>query len=102
MASNFKIIRHHNSDNLHLNLIGDFDGSAAMELVNVIQENTGWFDRIFVHTCGLSSILPFGESAFVRNIKVSWLKTHQLLFTGDFGHTMASDCMDRSVENAVQ
>jgi hypothetical protein len=32
MASNFKSIRHHNSDSLRLNLTGDFDGSSALDV----------------------------------------------------------------------
>lgn len=94
MAANFKIIRHHNSDNLHLNLVGDFDGSSAMELANVIEENVAWFKRIFVHTCGLSSILPFGESVFVKNIRVARLRPRQLLFTGDYSRKMHPDRFD--------
>ena len=78
MSSNFKIIRHHNCDNLHLKLVGNFDGAAAMELVNVIDDNSGWFKRIFVHTCGLTSISAFGSLVFTKNIKTSRLRPHQL------------------------
>jgi len=88
MASNFKIIRHHNSDNLHLKPVGKLDGGAAMELVNVILENTAWFKRIFVHTCGLSSISTFGHLVFIKNIKVSRLRPHQLKITGDLTDRM--------------
>ena len=94
MASNFKIIRHHNSDNLHLKPVGKLDGGAAMELVNVILENTVWFKRIFVHTCGLSSISTFGHLVFIKNIKVSRLRPHQLKITGDLTDRMRQEIFD--------
>ena len=90
MESNFKIIRHQNSDNLHLNLVGTFDGGSAMELVNIIEDNAAWFKRIFVHTCGLSLILPFGKSVFIRNLRVRRLRPRQLVFTGNFKQVMSS------------
>ncbi len=96
MALNFRIVRHHNSDNLHLNLIGNFDGGSAMELVNIIEENAAHFKRIFVHTCGLTALLPFGESVFIRKLRVSRLRRHQLVFTGDYGPTFRSDVPDRA------
>ena len=102
MASNFKIIRHHNSDNLHLNLSGDFDGSAALELVHVIEDNVDRFSRIFVHTCGLASVLPFGEAAFIRNIRVSRLRSQQLKLTGTPGNRLYMDCLNLAADDEKQ
>jgi hypothetical protein len=39
MAQNFKISIHRTFDNLHIRLMGDFDGSSAWELINAIREN---------------------------------------------------------------
>jgi hypothetical protein len=36
MASNFKILVHRNSENLHLKLTGDFDGTSAQKLLNAL------------------------------------------------------------------
>ena len=94
MASDFKIFRHHNSDNLHLKLTGKFDGGAAMELINVIQENSAWFRRIFIHTCGLSAISTFGSLLFIKNIKVSRLRPRQLKITGDYSGRMRQEMFD--------
>jgi len=41
MALNFKIICHKNSENLHLKLMGDFDGSSAYELINTLKKYNG-------------------------------------------------------------
>ena len=97
MASNFRIIRHQNSDNLHLNLVGTFDGGSAMELIHAIEENATWFKRIFVHTCGLSLILPFGRSVFIRKLRVARLRPRQLVFTGNNRQIMYSDRPDIAV-----
>jgi hypothetical protein len=88
MAANFKIMRHPNSDNLHLRLMGDFDGASAMELLHVIEHSAETFRRIFVHTAGLSSFLPFGEEVFQRQrsmVRVPW---QNLVFTGDYSDRM--------------
>lgn len=94
MTPEFKIIRHPNSDNLHLKLVGKLDGGAARELVTVIQENTAWFRRIFIHTSGLSAISTFGSLVFIKSIKVSRLRPHQLKITGDYSHRMHAEIYD--------
>ena len=38
MAANFRIRVHQNSDNLHLRLDGDFDGSSACELLDLLNK----------------------------------------------------------------
>ena len=91
MASNFKIIRHHNSDNLHLSLVGNFDGGSAMELISAIEDNATWFNRIFIHTCGLSSVTSFGKSVFLKNIRILRLRPRQLKITGDYAERMHAE-----------
>ena len=38
MASNFQIYSYKTRDSLHLKLNGDFDGSSAHELINILNE----------------------------------------------------------------
>lgn len=64
MASNFKIVRHQDNDNLHLKLLGDFDGTSADELVNVLDSSDGVQGKIFIHTSSLKSMHPFGADLF--------------------------------------
>jgi len=64
MASNFRIFSHRNSDNLHLKLKGDFDGSSAHQLINTPKEQNGNVSKIFIHTYNLSSMNPFGLEVF--------------------------------------
>ena len=83
MASNFKIAIHRNSNNLHLKLMGDFDGSSAYELINTLRENGKNIDRIFIHTNSLDHIHPFGKRVFENNCNMLKGKTISILFTGD-------------------
>ena len=83
MASNFKISIHRNSENLHLKLVGDFDGSSALELINVLKKNWNGAYRVFIHTENLKDIYPFGRHTFQQNL--SDLSGHhsRILFAGD-------------------
>lgn len=88
MASNFKISLHRKSDNLHLKLRGDFDGSSAHELLNILKAHNDNVKKIFIHTFSLSSVHPFGLDVFQKNCAVNKL-ARSLTFTGDHGDTMA-------------
>jgi hypothetical protein len=83
MASNFRISVHRNSESLHLKLVGDFDGSSAFELINVLKKNWKGTYRVFIHTESLKDIYPFGRDTFQQNL--SDLKGHamRIFFAGD-------------------
>ncbi len=83
MATNFRILTHRNSENLHLKLMGDFDGNAAHELLKAIKKNAHHTSRVFIHTSCLREIHPFGLTVFHENL--SFLKglPLTLVFTGD-------------------
>jgi anti-anti-sigma regulatory factor len=88
MASNFRIFSHRNSDNLHLKLIGDFDGSSAHQLINALKEQNGNVGKIFIHTCNLSSMDPFGVEVFQKSFSVNKI-SRRLTFTGEYSDKMA-------------
>ena len=88
MASNFKIICHKNSENLHLKLMGDFDGSSAYELINTLKKYRGIAGRVFIHTCFLSSVHSFGLDVFQKNCLIKKL-SRILTFTGEYGNKLA-------------
>ena len=83
MAANFKISIHRNSDNLHLKLMGDFDGSSACELINTLKDRCKNIRRIFIHTNGLDFIHPFGQRVFQNNFNTLRGDTIRISFTGD-------------------
>lgn len=88
MASNFRIFCHQNSDNLHLKLIGDFDGSSAYELIDTLKKYSDIAKRVFIHTCSLSSVHSFGLDVFQKNCAVKKL-SRVLTFTGEYGGRLA-------------
>jgi hypothetical protein len=67
MAHNFKILRHRTNGNLYLDLAGDFDGSSALELLNILKENLKHTARVSINTCNLKKIHPFGLQVFNQN-----------------------------------
>ena len=91
MASNFRISTHRNSESLHLKLIGDFDGSSAFELINVLKKNLNGAHRVFIHTDSLKDINPLGCDTFQHDL--SDLKGHamRIFFTGDNAGHIAPD-----------
>jgi len=82
MASNFKIASHRKSENLHLKLMGDFDGSSAWQLLNLLKKSSNGFHKVIIHTSCLYNIYPFGLHTFHQIIgDLKGGQTH-LLFTG--------------------
>ena len=68
MAQNFNIFTHKTTDSLHLKLVGEFDGSSASELVNVIENNQDKYYQIFIDTSELNAIHSFGQKVFQSRI----------------------------------
>lgn len=83
MAANFKIFVHKNSENLHLKLIGDFDGSSAHELLNVLKSNCIGASKVFIHTSCLKHIYPFGREIFHKKLEALNKWSISVLFTGE-------------------
>jgi len=90
MASNFKILIHRNSDNLHLKLMGDFDGSSAHQLLNLLSRNSPKASKIFIHTSCVKSIVPLGKSVFRNNLHLLKGKPGHLVFTGEKASELSS------------
>jgi anti-anti-sigma regulatory factor len=88
MASNFRIFCHQNSDNLHLKLMGEFDGSSAYELIDTLKKYSGIAKKVFIHTCSLSSVHSFGLDVFQKNYDIKKL-SRALTFTGEYGDRLA-------------
>ena len=76
MAHNFKIFMHQTADNLNIDLLGDFDGSSAFELINLLKDNLNGAKRIFIDTKNLKKIYPFGQEVF--NWNFSKLRDHRI------------------------
>ena len=91
MAANFKIFVHKNSENLHLKLIGDFDGSSACELLNVLKNNCIGASKVFIHTSCLKHIDPFDREIFHKNLESLNNRSISVLFTGEEAPQLAPE-----------
>ena len=83
MAANFRISVNRSSDSLFLNVMGDFDGSSACELLNAMQENCDGVVRVFVDTSGLKDVYPFGQDTFQNSLYLLKDRPFRLVFTGE-------------------
>lgn len=85
MANNFRITKRRKGDTLHLQLTGNFDGSAAMELIYEIAGHTDSAKRIFIETDNLNALLPFGRQVFIKKSSLAPSAWQKLMFTGKHG-----------------
>ncbi len=84
MARNFKIQTSGTDRTFFFDLIGDFDGSSAFELLNLLQEKIETpRHKAYVNTSRLKSIHPFGRDVFKRNLS-SITHISNIIFTGAF------------------
>jgi hypothetical protein len=80
---------------MHLKLMGDFDGSSAYQLLNLLTKNGLASSRIFIHTSALKAIEPFGRDVFQSNLSLSKGKSLNLVFTGDKATELSPRYMKR-------
>lgn len=85
MASNFKISANKIGGDLHLKLTGEFDGSSAMKLMNMLKKCGKRYHSIIIHTSGLTSMNRFGQEVFRSNFSELNEIRNRLTFTG--GHS---------------
>lgn len=91
MASNFTMQHHRREGGLHINLIGDFDGSSAYELKHCLQKALNREPRVIVHTDKLASLPAFGREMFQKQFSVQPQITTRIVFTGAYAETIAPD-----------
>ena len=91
MARSFAISVHRNSENVHLRLMGDFDGTSAHELLSVLKRHCNRTLRVFIHTSCLRNIHPFGRSVFHNHLDVLKGQSIELIFTGENASHLAPE-----------
>ena len=96
MASNFKVAIHGNDENLHLKLMGDFDGSSAWDLLNGLKSHIHGISRVFIHTNCLRHVHAFGREVLHKNLSDVIGKSIHVVFTGE----KASELAPERVKNA--
>ena len=83
MASNFNINIGWNVDRIHLRLYGDFDGSSAHELLNLLKKICQSNNKILVYTEGLKHVHPFGLDIFHTNLMAVNGGAGEIVYSGD-------------------
>jgi anti-anti-sigma regulatory factor len=91
MAASFRIVMHQNSGNLHLRLMGDFDGSSAFELLELLKQKAQTVQKVFIHTNSLDEVHPFGRGVFEKNASELKRDLHKICFTGEKAALISSD-----------
>jgi hypothetical protein len=91
MATNFRIFVHRNSENLHLRLMGDFDGISAHELLGNLKRYSHRTSKVFIHTNCLGDIHPFGLNVFHNHLDVLKGTSLKLVFTGEHASQLAPE-----------
>jgi len=82
MARNFKVSARRRGDSLHLALRGDFDGTSACELLNLLNKKRRAVRKAVIHTGGLRHVFGFGRDTFQRNVYTLRGAGLELIFSG--------------------
>ena len=90
MANNFKILKHRINGDLYLQLVGDFDGSSAFELANMLNESLDNKTRISINTNHLKKIFPFGQQVFSQNFTRLRYQPDFVRFIGGYASRITS------------
>jgi anti-anti-sigma regulatory factor len=91
MARNFRIFVHRNSENVHLKLIGDFDGTSAYELLHALARYGHHTSRIYIDTSSLKEMNPFGLQVFQDNLDLLKGGHLELVFAGEHASGLAPE-----------
>jgi hypothetical protein len=92
MANNFRVdVIGGDMKRLNLKILGDFDGTSAFRLLNVIEKKGGSASRITIDTDGLRSVNTFGSDIFRANISEMSKGAMTIDYTGRFKEALAED-----------
>lgn len=86
MSPKFQIVENLENDGLHLQMLGEFDGSAACDLIKRLEEGRASASQVFIDTTNLRSVHPFGQNVFENRIGRLSKTTPRLFFTGKNKH----------------
>jgi hypothetical protein len=82
MANNFRIFQCRKGDSLHLKLSGDFDGSSALELLNVLKKGHNACFNVVINTSELNQVHHFGQDVIKRNAGIFNQLNNRVHFIG--------------------
>ena len=89
MSMNFHIFQLKHKHSVHLTLDGEFDGTSAYELINMLKSYGDNVEQVFINTNGLTSIHPFGQVVLYRNLSSACGGCKNLVFIGNHGRRLS-------------
>ena len=91
MSTNFQVNVKKRNGNLHIQTRGDFDGSSACRLINLLHQKYNGSGRVYIDTHGLRDICPFGCSTFQCRLNQRRMPANKLTFMGKNGTDIAPE-----------
>jgi hypothetical protein len=91
LCTHFNITFKRDHGDLHVILTGDFDGSSAWQLFNILHEQYHGTEKVFIDTDRLGQIYPFGCSTLHCLLKQKLLPMNRLFFKGEKGDKIAPE-----------
>jgi len=91
MAKDFKISVQMKGEDVHLKLRGDFDGTSAHELLNVLRRSCAPCSKVYLHTGSLKTLHRFGLQVFHSNFDLLKGKALNLNFIGEHASRLAPE-----------
>ncbi len=89
MNTNFQIEQKSKGTDLYLNLLGEFDKTAAWDLIEIIYQEVDTRGSIFINTNKLQNISTYGKDTLNRNLHTSLKR--KVLFGGDNAMSLIPD-----------
>ena len=83
MSKNFQIEIKSSNDKLHVTPHGDFDGSSAWELVNLLDKHYHGNEKVIIDTRFLVKIDPFGCDVLRHQLNARVVPPDHLVFRGE-------------------
>lgn len=90
MASNFHLFQNQNRDSLHIQLMGDFDGTSAYELINALEKQNQDYYTVFIDTNDLLQIHNFALDVFQKILGTVSRNKRNLVFIGKHKNRFAA------------
>ena len=85
MAKNFRIIFSEKNNRLiRIHLHGDFDGTSAHELINILGKYLAIYPKVAIDTEGLKSINTFGLDVLSTRLKSLQRPYARIAFSGRY------------------
>jgi hypothetical protein len=89
MSPKFQVGMKKNRGNLHMKIQGEFDGSSACRLINMLQEEYDGEGEVVIDTHHLKEVSPFGCGVFQSRLNRNTLPAERLVFLGKKGGMIA-------------